>query len=501
VTALGRWWYPLALGGLVAGLFGWNVYRATALAMTHDEAVTYWWFITGGPQQIFSAHEFDANNHVLYSLLAWVSVRLLGLSEFALRLPSVLAGLGLLIATARLFRLLSGSRGLTLAGLAVVALNPLVMDFQVAARGYGLGLALSVWSWYLLGRSLLARVEPRQERGRLLAAGIAQGLAVGANLVYAFPNVGLGLACFALRAVSAGADRRGTLLALARWYVLPGAAVAVVLSVPLVGHLGGDRFYYGTASLAEMALSLVHPSVYALLHDEPWGLPPELPADGPGLGTYGVIAGFVVTLIPLPTTVYRLLRNRAAWRDERAVLYAFVAGGTTILLGLLVCCHSAVGIPYPKDRTGLYFMPLAVGCLLVVVRNARALAAVAAVLLAGLAAVFASQAQAEYLYLWRFDAGTGRVYRLLADRAAQRPGLRVGHDWIFEPTLNFYRTVRGPGPLPPFDRGGPQGEYDFYYLEAQTAREWVRSGRLRVVYEDPVSGSVVGVPATPQRLP
>jgi hypothetical protein len=496
VTALRRRWYPLAVAALVAGVFGWNAYRAAALAITHDEAVTYEWFVAGGPGQILWPDELDANNHVLYSLLAWASVRLFGLSAFALRLPSVLAGLLLLIATARWLWLLSGSRVLSLLGLAAVALNPLVMDFQVAARGYGLGLALSVWAWHLMGRTLLAGTDPRGQRRGLLTAGLAQGLAVGANLVYAFPNLALGATFLALNLVGAG-PRRAVLASLVRRYLLPGAAVALALSFPLLRYLGGSRFYYGTNSLAETTLSLVQPSVHALFRREPWGLPPELPPDGPGLGTYAVMAGFVGTLLRLPAALYRLSRDRAAWRHGHTVLFAFAAGGTVALLGLLAACHWLAGVPYPKDRTGLYFMPLAAGCLVAAVRASRALTAGAAILLAGLTATFAAQLQADYLYLWRFDAGAGRAYRLLVERAAERPGLRVGHDWLFEPTLNFCRAVYSPSPFPPFGRGGPDGDFDLYYLEARTAREWVRAGRLRVVYEDSVSGSVVGVPAAP----
>jgi hypothetical protein len=494
------WWYPLAFGGMVCAVFGWNAHRAATLGITHDEAVTYQWFVAGGPERIYSAHEYDANNHVLYSLLAWASVRLFGLSELALRLPSVLAGPLLMFATGRLFRLLAGSRALSLIGLTVVALNPLVMDFQVAARGYGLGLALSVWAWYDLGRYLVSG-KPR----RLLPVGVCQGLAVGANLVYAFPNVALGAAFLILTIGRSGPAWRATLAAVTRWYLLPAVAVVIVLSLPILGHLGGSRFYYGTSSLTEMVLSLVQPSVYALADRGSWGLPPELPADGPGPWTYAIAMGFAATLAPVPVVAWRMFREPARG-DEWGLLYVFLAGGAAGLILLLVGCHWFLGTLYPKDRTGLYFVPLAVGCLLLVLRRMlasggtfRALAAGVSVALVVLGGLFAAQIQAEYLYQWRFDAGTKRVYRLLAERAASEPGVRIGHDWIFEPALNFYRETNGDGSLAPFNRDGPDGDFDYYYLEARTARDWVRAGGLRVIDEDPVSASVVGVPAGRER--
>jgi len=499
-----RYWYPVAFGGVVAAIFGWNLYRAFTLAITHDEAATYEWFVAGGPAYILSPARYEANNHVLYSLLAWGSVKILGLSEFSLRLPSVLAGPLLLVGVGRLFRLLSASRMLGLLGLLVVALDPLVMDFQVAARGYGLGLALCLWAWHGMARSLVPAIGPdsgRDERRRFLGVGVAQGLAVGANLVYSFPNLALTLAFVVLTLARRPGERRATLAVFTRYCLLPAAAVALLFSLPILGHLGGDQFYYGTASLAEMASSLAQPTVEALAGRDSWGLPPELPREGPGVWAQILMAAFLATLLPLPVVVYRLYRDPGARLDEWAALSAFLAGGTVVLVVLLVCAHWVFGLVYPRDRTGLYFIPLAVGCWLLVVRKMwesggglRLLGGVATAPLVGSVVLFASQLQADYLYRWRFDAGSRRIYHLLAEKVSARPGARIGHDWIFEPGLNFYRVVSGPGPFPPFGRDGPEGDHDYYYLEANTAREWVRAGRIRVIDKDPVSGSVVGVP-------
>ena len=67
---------------------------------------------------------------------------------------------------------------------AAIALHPLTLDFSVAARGYGLAMALLVWA-------LFAGMTKRYK-----TAGVLLGLAVSANFTAAFAAVGLLAACF-----------------------------------------------------------------------------------------------------------------------------------------------------------------------------------------------------------------------------------------------------------------------------------------------------------------
>ena len=70
-------------------------YRAVHQSIVIDEAFTFNRFVKG-PWSSISA-EYHANNHVLYSILAKLSVGVFGLSEFTLRLPSLLAGFFLIV--------------------------------------------------------------------------------------------------------------------------------------------------------------------------------------------------------------------------------------------------------------------------------------------------------------------------------------------------------------------------------------------------------------------
>ena len=71
-------------GGALWALFAANVYRAATQSITTDEGLTYNLFVH--PQLKDTLHIYDANNHVLNTLLTKVSLTVLRLSEISLRL-------------------------------------------------------------------------------------------------------------------------------------------------------------------------------------------------------------------------------------------------------------------------------------------------------------------------------------------------------------------------------------------------------------------------------
>src|SRR5262249_27918122 len=129
---------------------------------------------------------FDANNHVLNTILIRLSVGAFGLSELTLRLPSVLAGFAL---TMGVFAVLGPipSRWTRWIAFVSIGLHPLILDFSVAARGYGISLAFLVWAMVLAMRE------------RYLWGGALLGLAVSANLSVAFPALALICAASAIQ--------------------------------------------------------------------------------------------------------------------------------------------------------------------------------------------------------------------------------------------------------------------------------------------------------------
>jgi hypothetical protein len=99
-----------------------------------DEAYTYVYFVSDGLGDILTDYR-EPNNHIFQTILAWVSVSLFGVHEWALRLPVFLAGAALIPATfVAGRRLYDPTAGLVAA--AVVAVNLPLAEYAINARGY-----------------------------------------------------------------------------------------------------------------------------------------------------------------------------------------------------------------------------------------------------------------------------------------------------------------------------------------------------------------------------
>jgi uncharacterized membrane protein len=110
----------------------------------------------------------------LYFYLPWCSVRLLGPNEFALRLPSLAAGVALTAATYGLARRWTGSYIAACLAAVLVATDPNCLFYSLEARPYACVQLLGVWHMFLCVR----RIE-------YPTAGIrAAWIAVGVVLFY-----------------------------------------------------------------------------------------------------------------------------------------------------------------------------------------------------------------------------------------------------------------------------------------------------------------------------
>ena len=129
-------------------LFCFLVIRAYSVPLLPDEAFTYFLYVE--PITFFApTAQVDANNHLLNSVLSFISTGLFGHSTFALRIPSLLFALLYFYATFRLAKNLPDKLSFWLTIIALNSIYP-VLEFHSLSRGYGMSFALLMLGAFLV---------------------------------------------------------------------------------------------------------------------------------------------------------------------------------------------------------------------------------------------------------------------------------------------------------------------------------------------------------------
>jgi len=497
----------------LAGLLAVNCYRAATQSIVHDEALTWQIYLAGPASTIFQY--YDANNHFLATILFRISTALFGVSEFAMRLPTLLAGAWFLWTALRLCTLIAGEGWSMLIGIAALTLNPLLLDFLVAARGYGLAIAGLFWGLYqmLAWFDERARGLPEGElRKRLWKAALGMSIAVAANLTMLIPAFVMAvLFCVLLpqattkQAISEAASaktrkksnkpkpretrRASSGAARVLHFSVPVAALAVIffLAAPIDAARAGD-FYVGTAT-ARASLENLAASSFAYT---------EALRNHAGRGLW---LGFaIVFLLAAPAAALIVaLRRRAAERTIADLAMLITSVAVIGSAALLVAAHWVVGLPYPQDRTGLYFVPLATLAAFALAGRATVLwRKIILAILIVVAAAFAAEWNTSSFLVWRYDADTKRIFETMEKSPRTATQALLGASWVLEPSLNFYRVQRRADWLAQVRRDGFGGARQFYVV-ARDDRGVIRRRGLRVIYAGLVSGTLLAVPGAPSQ--
>jgi hypothetical protein len=431
---------------LVAALFALSVFRAATADITPSEAWNYTRYIL--PTWHDSLLHYEPNNHVLNTFLTRISTAVLGRKEIALRLPGLLAGLLYAWAVWRLGRRLFSGWAFT-AAVALLMLNPLVVDALSEARGYGM--AMACWLW---GLEMFLQAGEELTPGKLNQAAAAGALGVSACLSFIVPVLALGLAATLML------QRR-----MARDFWLPLLVfLFVLLAVPLNRVLLSD-FAVGATSLRQTLAGLTAASLAAL----------PFPA--------GVVAGFVrvgAALLVAAAAVFALLR-----RQDEPLL---VLSASTALIGgvLLLLAHRWIKAPFPQDGA-IYFIPvLTLSGLSLLRRFPRIVLALAVPFLL----IYAAELPVGPYREARASAGSRAIAKALRSEAGTSL-VRVAVSPELETVLDYYRARYRQANWQTLDAKPGTSGYDFYVLAGGDAPV-VERLHLRVV--DRVPGILLAAP-------
>jgi hypothetical protein len=476
-------WTRLAQALLVAVL-ALNVYRAATCSITIDEAITYNRFVSPPLDKILAF--YDANHHILYSQMAKASVSVFGLSEITLRLPSLLGGALYLWAAFALSRMIFGRRPMLVVAVALLGLNPLVLDYLSLARGYGPAMAFWLWGLYKM-LDWLPSPSPRELR--ILAVALA--VSVGFNLIFVFPG-----AVLAAWFVVVVWRERGSVEALVNHFLIPGVVTTfLILVLPLSRAVRGN-FYLGTETVWEALNLLSRASLVADARFEPglirdwdvglWILSPWMSGAAAGVLLWGTVAAGLL--------VRRWLRSRRfldLTQVERMI--ALLAGTSLATLLVSIMAHILFYLPYPYGRTGIYWIPLLTLLGLALLErftsNAAPRAAGGAAACACLL-LYARQLHGDHYPTFVDDAGTKQIAEVLLRMETGQRKVRLGASWQLAEDFNFYRVMHRLTWLEPVELDSLGKPADYYVLLPADAAT-LETRKLRTIFRHPLSRAML----------
>lgn len=458
------------------------VLALVALRMAHqsitiDEATTFVLFVQAPePLQWLPS----ANNHLLNTLGMRLAVQLFGVSEFSVRLPALLGSALYIAAVHRLCRLLTPSPGLQTIAFLCLAANPFILDHLVAARGYSLALGflmgamVAYWDW---------RMDPRGRSAVTLWAVISGALALCFTANFAFALVSA--ATFAALLFETRRQWSKQMFAAA---LAPPAAIVAVLPLPLLMDWPGGQLRFGATSLLETA-STIYESVLFKVN-------PEL-LNPTAVRLFTNLKHVVVPLAASAALAYLAALLRGRTRHPNLRLAGLLASVAAMTLAAHAAAYYAFDLLLPRDRTGIFFVPLIGGALAAIMTTPgpSGWRKVAIGSQALLALYFLTCLRTDYFKEWQWNADSRQLYAVLACLHRSNGVERVASAWHATSTLNFYRAA---DPLPTFRPAiGPPLEapdLQVYAIDPFLHPGLIEARGLIEIYKDPHDNTRLAVP-------
>lgn len=436
------------LAGACGLAFAYCAARVGYLSMTHDESTTVLMFASRPWGQILANEPPSANNHILNTLLV-KAFMLGGLNKEWVRLPNLLGGLVYLFFAFRFIQREGGSLASQVLGLALLAFNPYLLEFFSLARGYGISLGFLMGSLYFVYRYIL-----KGQPGALAWSALLAVLGCYSNLTLLNYFVGLWGAANLFLLFRKGGFQWGQWRKANGLLLFFALLLFALLYVPVRANQEAGAFYFGgeTGFFSDTFTSLVRHFI-AERHYLGKHTVPILTWAG------GLLLGMAVG--------HQLLNWPKSRHFESGAFYS-------VLLILMVLStvvqHYWLGTPYLTGRTALLFYPVIALLLRELSRLSPDWAQwVVAMLLAGNILMAANLSQSQD---WWYDRYTEAVTRYVADRRQGDEHIRFGANWLFAPTISYYRKAWGIDFFigPNMDREVPNGKYfDYYYLHQDDA--------------------------------
>ncbi len=443
---------------IYAATFGFALFKALTLPITHDEVATTVFYSHFSNWEIMMYPDQWPNNHILNTLLAKGCIGLFGPEQWAVRLPNLLFFFAYAFGVYRLLRFILTENSYFFIPFALLFVaNPYMMDFFALCRGYGMSIALSTLS----ASYLITGFHQLRTKHIWLAFGLAI-LASYANftlLVFWGAVTLLTGFYFILRYL---AEKKTVWIPYLIMLVVCAGYLALIY-VPIQKMQSTNQFIYWTSQgfFSDTIMPLIH------LSGQESGM----------LRPLKIVAYSGLALIAL-SWIYSLYHF---WKNKFKLLSLkepFVIGSVLILLTALtnILQSLLLGTPNLFGRTALFFFPLymiALLCtypfvrLVIKHKGLKLAAAVFMTLIAGLHVIRASNT--KIFREWFYDGYTFKVLEIIQKEHRSEP-VSLETNWLFNPSFQFYRdTEKLPWiDLRPYNKDiRPETDAEYYYVRLE----------------------------------
>lgn len=466
----------ITLSGLA--LVVYLVLKAKLTSFTHDESYTYLHYVHQSFMDIISYKTAYTNNHILNSVLMKYFEAFWGSSELVLRLPNILACILYLVYGFKLLRRMPAA--IIVPAFLCLFCHTQFSDFFALARGYGLSIAFMLMSIYHLNRYF-----EKPENRQLILFNIASLLAILGNFslinVYLAALVSYNLILLYRPKLHSAPPFR--FLRENRIHLWAFVGMVAVLYEPIrrISRQGMLDFGGKEGFLENTFGSLIKGAFY----ETPLSIPVYV-----GLKIFMLLVvlftGFLIG--------WQLFRKNHRFFEKHIALCT----AWLILVGVIALSylqHLLIHNDFYSGRFALFTYPLFMLNLLFLMEYLYRLGlkVLSSLFIYGLAVAlvlnFSLNMNLWFYQDWKSDAGTKTVVRIITQQHSEQPtGKKVslGINWVFEPTVNFYRYTYDLEWIKKAHRRGASASDDYLYLFRSDTNAYLAGNR-------PVLFSVSGV--------
>ncbi|MCI5057302.1 MAG: hypothetical protein MRY83_14400 [Flavobacteriales bacterium] len=466
--------------GTLIGLY--VILKSSISSFTHDESFSYLNYPQDSFMDIISFNDWFMNNHILNSLFMKYSEILFGNSEIALRLPNILLLFVYMIYSYRIFE--KKSAILRITSFVILCTSLCLIDLFGLARGYGLSYGFMIMSFF----HLLSYIKNSSKIHLYLFhfSALCAILSHFTLLTFYFSSLVIVVLIRFLQTRS-NTTINFHLFNSNRQHILPLLINVIILYEPVrraikYGQLdvGGRNGFYAD-SMSSFLSSIFYEISLPLLANI----------------SLKILITLLV-LIPLSIILWKWYKSEYAYFKNQIAIVT-----TTLLLTLIpmiiILNHLILGSDYPVGRFLVFLIPLFwIHICFLVDTSSRSykVYSLFSLVLIGLINMTAFVAKSNFssYYEWKYDAQTKTMIQdLIVHKqvnSANSDTLKVGVDWLFEPTANYYRKINKLDWLSPFERKGISGKDHMIYTFKDSITQWKSMG-YELVNEYEISNTVL----------